>query len=412
MGFNEMLTEPNFTPTFASPFLQDMQERGMINQCTDLVTLDNKLVAGPITAYVGFDATADSLHAGHLLSLITMRRLARHGHRVIALLGGSTTLIGDPSFRTESRPLLTEASVADNIAGIRGNIEAVLGEHVANLMIVDNKDWLGEVGLISFMRDVGAHFTLARMLTMESVKRRLDDGLTMLEFSYMMLQSADFMELARRHDCVLQMGGSDQWGNIVNGIELARRSDGKELLGLTTPLLTTTNGQKMGKTANGAVWLAAEKLSPFDFWQFWRNVDDADVRRLLLMLTDFTLAEIEALCEGNINAAKVALAEAVTRLVHGIEEAERCNQRALQLFNGERPQEVTIVQSQDGAKGLVSIMFELGFCKTNNEARRLVDGNAVKIDGSLVTNWKIEFNSGQEFLITGGKRNRNFVRIS
>lgn len=407
-----MLTETNFTPTFASPFLQDMQARGMINQCTDLVGLDNKLVTGPITAYVGFDATADSLHAGHLLSLITMRRLARHGHRVIALLGGATTLIGDPSFRTESRPLLTEESVANNIAGIRRNIEAVLGEHAGNLMVVDNKDWLGEVGLISFMRDVGAHFTLARMLSMESVKRRLDDGLTMLEFSYMMLQSADFMELARRHDCVLQMGGSDQWGNIVNGIELARRSDGKELLGLTTPLLTTANGQKMGKTANGAVWLSDEKLSPFDFWQFWRNVDDADVGRLLLMLTDFTPAEVEALCAGEVNDAKVALANAVTGLVHGVEEAERCNQRAVQLFNGERPQDVTIVQSQDGVRGLISIMVELGFCNTNNEGRRLVDGNAVKIDGEPVTDWKIQFSSGQEFLITSGKRKRNFVRIS
>lgn len=407
-----MLQETNFTPTFSSTFLQDMQSRGMINQCTDIVRLDNKLAAGPITAYVGFDATADSLHAGHLLSLITMRRLARLGHRVIALLGGATTLIGDPSFRTESRPLLTETSVAENIAGIRRNIETVFGEHADNLMIVDNKDWLSEVGLISFMRDVGKHFTLARMLSMESVKRRMDDGLTMLEFSYMMLQSADFMELARRHDCVLQMGGSDQWGNIVNGIDLARRSDDKELLGLTTPLLTTANGQKMGKTANGAVWLSAEKLSPFDFWQFWRNVDDADVGRFLLMLTDFNTAEIEILCADRVNDAKVALANAVTRIVHGEKEAERCNQRAVQLFNGERPQDVTFVQSHDGVRGLVSIMVELGFCNTNNEARRLVDGNAVKIDGGPVKDWKIQFSSGDAFLITSGKRKRNFVKIT
>lgn len=407
-----MLQETNFTPTFSSTFLQDMQSRGMINQCTDIVRLDNKLAAGPITAYVGFDATADSLHAGHLLSLITMRRLARLGHRVIALLGGATTLIGDPSFRTESRPLLTETSVAENIAGIRRNIETVFGEHADNLMIVDNKDWLSEVGLISFMRDVGKHFTLARMLSMESVKRRMDDGLTMLEFSYMMLQSADFMELARRHDCVLQMGGSDQWGNIVNGIDLARRSDDKELLGLTTPLLTTANGQKMGKTANGAVWLSAEKLSPFDFWQFWRNVDDADVGRFLLMLTDFNTAEIEILCADRVNDAKVALANAVTGIVHGEKEAERCNQRAVQLFNGERPQDVTFVQSHDGVRGLVSIMVELGFCNTNNEARRLVDGNAVKIDGGPVKDWKIQFSSGDAFLITSGKRKRNFVKIT
>lgn len=407
-----MLQETNFTPTFSSTFLQDMQSRGMINQCTDIVRLDNKLAAGPITAYVGFDATADSLHAGHLLSLITMRRLARLGHRVIALLGGATTLIGDPSFRTESRPLLTETSVAENIAGIRRNIETVFGEHADNLMIVDNKDWLSEVGLISFMRDVGKHFTLARMLSMESVKRRMDDGLTMLEFSYMMLQSADFMELARRHDCVLQMGGSDQWGNIVNGIDLARRSDDKELLGLTTPLLTTANGQKMGKTANGAVWLSAEKLPPFDFWQFWRNVDDADVGRFLLMLTDFNTAEIEILCADRVNDAKVALANAVTGIVHGEKEAERCNQRAVQLFNGERPQDVTFVQSHDNVRGLVSIMVELGFCNTNNEARRLVDGNAVKIDGGPVKDWKIQFSSGDAFLITSGKRKRNFVKIT
>lgn len=407
-----MLQETNFTPTFSSTFLQDMQARGMINQCTDIVRLDNKLAAGPITAYVGFDATADSLHAGHLLSLITMRRLARLGHRVIALLGGATTLIGDPSFRTESRPLLNETSVGENIAGIRRNIETVFGEHADNLMIVDNKDWLSEVGLISFMRDVGKHFTLARMLSMESVKRRMDDGLTMLEFSYMMLQSADFMELARRHDCVLQMGGSDQWGNIVNGIDLARRSDDKELLGLTTPLLTTANGQKMGKTANGAVWLSAEKLSPFDFWQFWRNVDDADVGRFLLMLTDFNTAEIEILCADRVNDAKVALANAVTGIVHGEKEAERCNQRAVQLFNGERPQDVTFVQSHDNVRGLVSIMVELGFCNTNNEARRLVDGNAVKIDGGPVKDWKIQFSSGDAFLITSGKRKRNFVKIT
>lgn len=406
-----MLTEAKTISTFASPFLQDMEARGMINQCTDLVGLDSKLTSGQITAYIGFDATAESLHAGHLLSLVTMRRLARHGHRVIALLGGATTLIGDPSFRTESRPLLTETSVSANIAGIRQNIEAVLGEHTENLVFVDNKEWLGQVGLIDFMRDVGAHFTLARMLSMESVKRRLDDGLTMLEFSYMMLQSTDFVELARRHGCHLQMGGSDQWGNIVNGIELARRSDGRELFGLTTPLLTTSNGQKMGKTANGAVWLAANKLAPFDFWQFWRNVDDADVRKLLLMLTDFTPAKIEVLCTGKINDAKVALANSVTELVHGSDEAERCNQRAVQLFSGERPDEVTELLPLDGERGLISIMVELEFCKTNNEGRRLVEGNAVKIDGEPATDWKVKFAAGQEFLITSGKRKRNFVKI-
>lgn len=398
------------TPQFKSEFLQVMHDRGAINQSTDLHTLDRKLTDGVVTAYVGFDATADSLHVGHLVSIMALRRLAQSGHKVIALMGGATTLVGDPSFRSTSRPMLSAEDVARNIEGISANITAVLGPFSNQLTVVNNSEWLGDVGFIEFMRSVGSHFTIARMLSMEAVKSRLEDGLTMLEFSYMMLQSADFLELSRRHDCSLQMGGSDQWGNITNGIDLARRSDGKELMGLTTPLLTTANGEKMGKTANGAVWLSAEKLDPFQFWQFWRNVPDADVEKLLLLFSDIPREQIE-MSLADVNSAKSLLANIVTELVHGKAVTAAAEERSRGLFGkGEALEPLELSVEVDGI-GVLTLMNRLGFCATNNEARRLIEGGGVKINDAKIDDPKTSFAKGVTVLISSGKKKRELVHL-
>lgn len=366
-----------------SPFMLEMFERGLFNQCTDIEGLDALLNREQVTAYAGFDATADSLHVGHLVTLVTMRRLAASGHKVVALVGGATSRIGDPSFRTSSRNLLSEDTVDYNLRGITANIVRVLGDFSENVTVVDNHDWLGSVGFLDFMRDVGSHFTVARMLSMDSVKSRLEENnpLSVLEFSYMMLQAADFRELSRRHGCRLQLGGSDQWGNIVNGIELARRSDGKELFGLTTKLLTTSDGKKMGKTSDGAVWLSAEKLEPFAFWQFWRNVDDADTGRFLSMFTDMPSARVADLVSSQetVNLAKVELANAVTALVHGEEAAAESNRRASELFGGKATEPTHTVEA--AGISLAEFLVQTGMAATKSEGRRLVEGNAVKING-------------------------------
>jgi tyrosyl-tRNA synthetase len=311
-----------------SAFLKTLGERGFIHQCTDLDALDERMSGGPIAAYVGFDATADSLHTGHLLPIMTLRWLQRAGHKPIVLIGGGTTQIGDPSFREDRRPLLDDAQIAKNIAGLKQVFSRYLtfGDGPTDAVMVDNADWLDLLRYLPFLRDFGTHFTVNRMLSFDSVRQRLEreQPLTLLEFNYMVLQAVDFLELSRRHGCVLQMGGSDQWGNIVNGIELARRIDGHQLFGLTTPLLTTSAGAKMGKTAGGAVWLNADRLSPYEFWQFWRNTEDDDVARLLRLLTELPLDEVQRLgkLQGQeINQAKQVLATEVTRLAHGDEAA-------------------------------------------------------------------------------------------
>jgi tyrosyl-tRNA synthetase len=402
---------------FRSSFLQLMQERGLVRQCTNFAALDEALAAGPITAYVGFDATADSLHVGHLMSLVAMRHLAACGHRIIALVGGGTTMLGDPSFRNSTRPMLTEDEIARNIAGIRRNIEAVLGDHADKLTVVDNKEWLGPVGFLEFMRDVGVHFTVARMLSMDSVQSRLDQqqSLTMMEFSYMMLQAADFVELSKRHGCVLQMGGSDQWGNIVNGIELGRRTGGAALFGLTTPLLTTANGEKMGKTAGGAVWLNPEMLSPFDFWQFWRNTSDADLQRFLSIFTELPVAEIESIDFRDVaavNAMKKLLADMVTSIVHGPSEAEDARRKADQLFGGV-VDEVTHRVALADIRSVPDLLVALDFAPSKSEGRRLMAGNGVRLRDECVTDDKtpLAVAVGDRVLVSVGKKRRALVEI-
>ena len=401
--------------TFRSAFLSLMSERGFIHQCTDFAALDSLLSDGQVTGYVGFDATAESLHVGHLVSLMSLRHLAACGHRAIALMGGATTMVGDPSFRNSARPMLSEAGVAANLQGIRSNVSSVMSGHEGSLTFVNNADWLCGIGMIDFMRSVGTQFTVARMLSMESVSARLDAGqpMTMMEFSYMMLQAADFLELSRRHGCVLQMGGSDQWGNIVNGIELARRTDGASLFGLTTPLLATASGEKMGKSANGAVWLSADRLPPADFWQFWRNVDDADVGRFLALFTELPMDTVRSLSPGSgqaLNEAKRILANEVTAIVHGRAAAREAEARAAGLF-GDSPAGVShTVEAPGGTVGLLDLMLEVGLAQTKGEARRLIRGSGVRLDGTTVADEKLSIPVGPEpVLISVGKKRRALV---
>src|SRR5579875_3573936 len=304
-----------------SDFLREAEERGFVFQCTDPEGLDAALREGRVSGYIGFDCTADSLHVGSLVQIMLLRLLQRHGHRPVVLLGGGTTRIGDPSGKEESRQLLTDEQIAANMTGIRRVFDRFIrfGEVGSEALLANNADWLNQLGYIPLLRDVGVHFTVNRMLTFDSVRLRLDreQPLTFLEFNYMILQSYDFRELSRRFGVQLQIGGSDQWGNIVAGMELVRRTDGKHVFGLTTPLITTASGAKMGKTAQGAVWLTADRVAPYDYWQFWRNTDDADVGRFLRLFTDLPLPEIarlEALGGAEINDAKKVLANEATRL--------------------------------------------------------------------------------------------------
>ena len=324
---------------FKSDFLNILSERGFIHQISDPEALDAQAKAGAITGYIGFDATATSLHAGSLVQIMMLRWMQKTGHKPIALMGGGTTKIGDPSFKDESRKMLSVEQIAHNLAGIRQVFTKFLnfGDGSTDAKMVNNADWLDHLNYIDFLRDYGVHFTINRMLSFDSVKLRLDreQPLTFLEFNYMILQGYDFLELSRRHNCVLQMGGSDQWGNIVNGIELGRRCDQKQLFALTSPLLTTSSGAKMGKTASGAVWLNADLLSPYDYWQYWRNSEDADVTRFLKLYTEMPLAEIArlgALGGSEINDAKKILATEATAMLHGRAVADEAAETARRTF--------------------------------------------------------------------------------
>jgi tyrosyl-tRNA synthetase len=380
--------------SFRSDLLRTLDERGYIHQCTDAAALDAAALEGPVTAYVGYDCTASSLHVGHLVSIMMLRTLQRTGHQPIALVGGGTTKVGDPSFRDESRPLLDDAAIEANKLGIRSNLEAFLEFGTGGARLVDNAAWLDELRYIPFLRDFGTHFTINRMLTFDSVRLRLEreQPLTLLEFNYMVMQAYDFLELARRQGCRLQMGGSDQWGNIVNGVELGRRIDGLQLFGLTTPLITTASGAKMGKTAAGAVWLDAERLSPFDYWQYWRNTEDADVGRFLRLFTELPLTEIgrlEALAGAEINEAKKVLALEATRLAHGSEAAEQAAAAARAQFEGagEAAGLPTVeVAAARLASGLAVLeLFQLaGLASSNAEVRRLIRGGGAKLNDSRI----------------------------
>ncbi len=385
------------TTTPSSDFLRTLQQRGFIHQCTDLAALDERAQKGPIVAYIGFDCTADSLHVGSLLPIMMLRWLQKTGHKPIVLMGGGTTRIGDPSGKDEARQLLTDEVIAKNMAGIKRIFGRYLtfGDGPTDAVMVNNGDWLDALHYIPLLRDIGRHFTINRMLSFESVKLRLDreQPLTFLEFNYMILQAYDFVELNRRLGCSLQMGGSDQWGNIINGVELGRRTDGAELFGLTTPLLTTSSGAKMGKTASGAVWLTDDKLSSYDFWQYWRNTEDADVGRFLRLYTELPLDEVarlESLPGAEINEAKKILANAVTALAHGEDAAREAAETARRAFEeGAAADGLPTVEiaraGLDAGVAVVDLLVLAGLAASKGEARRLIKGNGIKLNDAVVT---------------------------
>ncbi len=379
-----------------SPFLVAAQERGFIQQCTDEAALDALLLAGPVTAYLGYDCTADSLHVGHLVGIMLLRLYQQSGHKPIALMGGGTTRIGDPSFRDEARPLLSDEQIAQNMAGIRQTFTKFLafGDGPSDAIMVNNADWLDELKYIPLLRDIGRHFSVNRMLTQDSVKLRLDreQPLTFLEFNYPILQAYDFVELNRRFGCVLQLGGSDQWGNIVAGVELGRRVVGKTLFGLTTPLMTTASGAKMGKSLGGAVWLNADRLSPYEYWQYWRNTEDDDVGRFLRLFTELPLdeiAQLEKLRDSEINEAKKILATEATALCHDRAAAAEAAKTAEAVFGeggiGESLPQLA-VERDALARGVPA--FELfvraGLATSNGEARRLIKGGGARLNDAVI----------------------------
>ncbi|MGL4967076.1 MAG: tyrosine--tRNA ligase [Inquilinus sp.] len=378
---------------FRSDFLRTLEARGFIHQATDAEGLDALAAKGAVTAYIGYDATADSLHVGHLVQIMMLRWLQQTGGRPIALMGGGTTKIGDPSFRDDARPLLDDATIDSNIASIR-RVFARFLDFEGGAIMANNADWLDGLAYIPFLREIGRHFTINRMLSFDSVKQRLDreQPLTFLEFNYMILQGYDFLELARRHGCVLQMGGSDQWGNIVNGIDLARRIAGHELYGLTSPLLTTSSGAKMGKTAAGAVWLNEERLPVYDYWQYWRNTEDADVGRFLKLFTELPLEEIDrlaALGGAEINDAKKILATEATALVHGRDKAEAAAETARQAFeqgvSAEGLPSIEVPRAELAAGIQAFRLFaRAGLAASNGEARRLIQGGGGRVNDAAI----------------------------
>jgi tyrosyl-tRNA synthetase len=406
-----------------SPFLREAHARGFVFQCTDEDALDAALLAGTVAGYIGFDLTADSLHVGSLVQIMLLRLMQQHGHKPVVLMGGGTTRIGDPSGKDESRQLLGEAQIAANMAGVKASIAPFVrfGDGPTDAIEVNNADWLDRLGWIDLLRDVGPHFTVNRMLTFDSIRLRLDreQPLTFLEFNYMILQSYDFRELLRRHGVVLQMGGSDQWGNIVSGAELIRRTDGKQAFGLTTPLITTASGAKMGKTAQGAVWLRAERRSPWDYWQFWRNAEDADVGRFLRLFTELPLDEIarlEALEGAEINEAKKVLATEATALAHGRVAAEQAAETARLAFEeGAAAESLPTYEVPnhvlEAGIPLVRLLAESGLVSSNGEARRLIRGGGARLNDEPVRDEGLvisdqDFKAGPLKLSAGRKQHR------
>lgn len=378
---------------FQSEFLQVLDERGLINQCTDLENLDKLLASEMVSAYVGYDPTAASLHVGHMISIIMLRRFQQAGHRPVVLMGGGTGMVGDPTGKDAQRNMLTEEVLQKNIEAIKGTFSHFIefGDKNNNAIMVNNADWLAKFSYLEFLRDFGPHFTINRMLTFDSVKSRLDreQPLTFLEFNYMLLQGVDFLQLSRDYNVRLQMGGSDQWGNILNGVELGRRVDATSLFGLTCPLLLNSAGKKMGKTESGAVWLDANLMTPYDFWQYWRNVDDADVGKLLRMITDLPMDEIkklEALEGSEVNEAKKILADEITTLVHGTEAAKNAKETAQKIFEqgsigDDLPRfEVPTAQLEQGIKAFETLVLT-GLCSSNGDARRQIKGGGGRLNG-------------------------------
>lgn len=383
-----------------------MSSRGYIHQCSDEAALDEAVAGGIVTAYIGYDCTAKSLHVGNLISIMMLRKLQQAGGRPIVLLGGGTTKVGDPSGRDESRQLLSEADIESNKQSIRKVFECFLtfGDGPTDALMLDNDEWLSELNYISFLRDYGRHFSVNRMLSFDSVKLRLEreQPLSFLEFNYMVLQAYDFVELYRRHGCTLQMGGSDQWGNIINGIELGRRTEQARLFALTTELLTTASGAKMGKTAQGAVWLDADMLSAWDYWQFWRNTEDGDVGRFLRLFTECPLEEIARLeqLEGvEVNEAKKTLATLATALVHGQAAADDCQRTATETFEaGGTSQNLPTVEIPAArlgeGLGILEAFVEAGLAASNSDARRLVQGGGARLNDAAVSDIKMQVTAG------------------
>jgi tyrosyl-tRNA synthetase len=406
--------------SYQSDLLRLLDERGYIHQVTDAAALDELAAREVVPGYIGFDATAPSLHVGNLVSIMLLRRLQQAGHKPVVVMGGGTTRIGDPTGKDEVRKMLTDEAIETNIASIMQAFGRLLtfGDGVTDAMMVNNHDWLGQLGYIEMLQEVGTHFTVNRMLTFDSVRLRLEreQPMTFLEFNYMILQGYDFRHLSEEMGVRLQMGGSDQWGNIVNGVELTRRMDGVEVFGLTTPLITRADGTKMGKSVSGAVWLNEEQLPSYDFWQYWRNVDDRDVGKFLRLFTDVPLDEIARLekLEGSeINAAKIVLANAVTKLVRGEEAASIAETTAAETFAGGgvgKDLPVLLVPA-DGIR-LGAACTEIGFTASNGEAKRKIGEGAVRIDDEPVTDpaYLVRLAAGEERKLSLGRKRHGILR--
>jgi tyrosyl-tRNA synthetase len=409
-----------------SDFLHVIIERGFLADCTDLQSLDAALVKGVVPAYIGYDATAASLHVGHLLNIMLLRWLQKTGHKPITLMGGGTTKVGDPSFRADERPLLSPAQIDANIAGMQTVFAQYLsyGPGATDAIMLNNAEWLDGLNYLDFLRDIGRHFSINRMLSFESVKSRLDreQSLSFLEFNYMILQAYDFLEINRRHGCLLQMGGSDQWGNIINGIDLTRRVVDTEIFGLTTPLLTTSDGRKMGKSQGGAVWLRGDMLSPYEFWQFWRNTTDADVGRFLKLYTDTAVDECDrlaALGGSEINHAKIVLANAVTGLLHGDEAAQAAEATAKAVFEqggvgDDLPTvHVTASEAADGL-GIVQLLVRAGLAGSGKDAKRLITEGGARLNDEVILDAGLRLHAGDladVVKLTAGRKRHALVRL-
>ena len=405
-----------------SEFLHVMTERGYLADCTDLQALDDALINGPVTAYIGYDATAASLHVGHLLNIMMLRWFQKTGNRPITLMGGGTTKVGDPSFRAEERPLLTPDAIQSNIDGMQQVFARYLDYGDGRAMMLNNAEWLDSLNYLDFLRDIGRHFSVNRMLAFESVKSRLDreQSLSFLEFNYMILQAYDFLELYRRYDCRLQMGGSDQWGNIINGIDLTRRVLEGEIWGLTSPLLTTSDGRKMGKSQGGAVWLTGAMLSPYEFWQFWRNSTDADVGRFLKLYTDLPVDEcnrLGALAGSEINAAKIILANEVTTLLHGAEAAASAEATAREVFEqggAGGDLEIALIGADALPLAVVQLLTQTGITASGKEAKRLIAEGGLRLNNEPVSDPQTPVDAaliGDGLKVSVGKKKHRMVRL-
>ncbi len=409
-----------------SEFMTIMMARGFLADCTDYQGLDEALIKGTVPAYIGYDATAKSLHVGHLMNIMVLRWLQKTGHKPITLMGGGTTKVGDPSFRSDERPLLDADAIASNIAGMQQVFGKYLtyGTGATDAVMLNNAEWLDGLNYLDFLRDIGRYFSVNRMLAFESVKSRLDreQSLSFLEFNYMILQAYDFLELNRRYGCLLQMGGSDQWGNIVNGIDLTRRVLDQQIFGLTTPLLTTSDGRKMGKSQGGAVWLNGDMLSPYEFWQFWRNTTDADTGKFLKIFTELPVEDcnrLGSLGGAEINQAKIILANAVTTLLHGADAATAAEATAREVFEhggvGDDLPTLTLTLAEVGAGiSIAQLIVRTGLAATGKEAKRLITDNGARLNDAPLTDAGLMVTAGdlaQPLKLSAGKKRHALVQL-